>query len=53
MALGSIVGSLAGSYLLRHVADLYLHFFLGTILLVSAAKIATHTRGKQISDSDG
>jgi uncharacterized membrane protein YfcA len=46
MALGSIVGSLAGSYILRHIADLYLHFFLGVILLVSAAKIATHKRGK-------
>jgi uncharacterized membrane protein YfcA len=47
MALGSIVGSLTGSYILRHVADLYLHFLLGAILLVSAAKIATHARAKQ------
>lgn len=46
MALGSIFGSLAGSYILHYVADLYLHFFLGVILLVSAAKMATHTRGK-------
>ena len=46
MAAGSICGSLAGSYILRHVADLYLHFFLGAILLVSAAKIATHARAQ-------
>lgn len=46
MALGSICGSLTGSYLLRHVADLYLQFFLGGILLVSAAKIATHPHRK-------
>ena len=46
MAAGSICGSLAGSYILRHVADLYLHFFLGAILLVSATKIATHARAK-------
>ena len=44
MALGSIVGSLAGSYILRHVVDLYLHFFLGAILLVSATKLATHNQ---------
>jgi uncharacterized protein len=46
MAAGSICGSLTGSYVLRHVTDLYLHFFPGTILLVSATKIAAHTRAK-------
>ena len=46
MAAGSICGSLVGSYILHHVADLYLHYFLGAILLVSAAKIATHAPAK-------
>ncbi len=31
MALDSICDSLVGSYILRHIADLYLHFFLGRI----------------------
>ncbi len=42
---GSICGSLIGSYLLGHVGNLYLHFFLGAILLISAAKIASHPHG--------
>jgi uncharacterized protein len=50
MAAGSICGSLAGSYSLRHVADFYLHCFLGAILLVSATKIATYTRAKYIDN---
>lgn len=44
MALGSILGSLVGSYLLRYVPDLYLHFFLGSILLTSAIKVAIDAR---------
>lgn len=44
MALGSILGSFVGSYLLKHVPDFYLHFLLGAILLISAIKMATHTR---------
>jgi uncharacterized membrane protein YfcA len=44
MSLGSILGSLIGSYLLRYVPNLYLHFLLGAILLVSAVKIAIHGR---------
>ena len=51
MALGSVCGSLAGSYILRHIADLYLHFFLGVILLISATKIATHAREKENIDN--
>jgi uncharacterized protein len=45
MICGSICGSLIGSYLLGHVGNLYLHFFLGAILLISAAKIASHPHG--------
>jgi uncharacterized membrane protein YfcA len=46
MALGSIFGSLVGSFLLQYVPDHYLYFLLGAILLASALKIATHSLAK-------
>jgi uncharacterized membrane protein YfcA len=46
MALGSIFGSLVGSFLLQFMPDHYLHFLLGAILLASALKIATHSPTK-------
>ena len=50
MICGSICGSLIGSYLLRHAGNLYLHFFLGAILLICAAKIASHPHGNKKSN---
>jgi uncharacterized membrane protein YfcA len=39
MALGSILGALTGSYLLRFAPSVFLHTLLGIILLVSAIKL--------------
>lgn len=40
MAVGSIVGALVGSYLLRYTPGAVLHVLLGCILLVSALKLS-------------
>jgi len=42
MAIGSILGALLGSYLLRHVSSYLLHLILGVILLLSALKLSQH-----------
>lgn len=42
MALGSVLGALIGSHLLRYVSGSLLYLILGTILLLSALKLAQH-----------
>lgn len=42
MASGSILGAFVGSNLLRYVSSSLLYLILGTILLLSALKLATH-----------
>ncbi|MBD2103949.1 sulfite exporter TauE/SafE family protein [Leptolyngbya sp. FACHB-261] len=42
MASGSILGAFVGSGLLRHVSSSLLYLILGTILLLSALKLAKH-----------
>ncbi|AFY77085.1 putative permease [Pleurocapsa sp. PCC 7327] len=42
MAFGSIVGALIGSNLLKYVSSSFLYVILGTILLLSALKLAHH-----------
>lgn len=44
MALGSIVGALVGSYLLRFVSSAFLYILLGLILFGSAIKLLSHER---------
>lgn len=48
MALGSIMGALAGSYLLQFAPSALLHIVLGFILFISALKLA----GKQRKSAD-
>jgi uncharacterized membrane protein YfcA len=42
MAVGSILGALIGSQLLRYVSSSLLYVILGAILLISALKLAQH-----------
>ncbi len=42
MGLGSILGAFLGSYLLKFASSPFLHLLLGTILLLSAFKLARH-----------
>lgn len=44
MALGSILGALAGSYLLGYVRVSFLQVLLGLILLISAVKLWLHSK---------
>ncbi|MBL8091790.1 MAG: sulfite exporter TauE/SafE family protein [Anaerolineales bacterium] len=51
MALGSILGALTGSYLLRFAPSVFLHTLLGIILLVSAIKLLRDHSHKSRGDS--
>lgn len=44
MAAGSVLGALIGSQLLRYISSSLLYLILGTILLLSAFKLAQHQR---------
>lgn len=48
MAIGSIVGALIGSYLLRFVSSSLLYILLGLILFISALRLATHQETRSV-----
>ncbi len=54
MALGSILGALIGSYLVRFAPSAWLHMLLGAILLFSAVRLALdarHDGRKEVKDT--